>query len=104
MNDTAAVAAYLNGVEAGRFQGYADGRADGYRDGYIAGRLDGHRAGWDHHEDVDRIAFQNYLSEFGGQLGQPSYAELQRIRNDPATHPMKPLKTPAECLATWETP
>jgi hypothetical protein len=103
MNDTSVAAAFLRGVEAGRAEGYAEGHADGYHEGYDAGHLNGSRAGWDAHEEVDRIAFANYLSEFGGQLGQPSYAELRRRRDESARRNTKPLKTPAECLATWET-
>jgi hypothetical protein len=93
MNDT--VAAWLSGLEAGRFQGYQDGRDAGYRDGYAAGMLEGGIIAWRAAEADERRRFA--LAPTAGE----SFAELQRRR---AQHgPAKPVKTPAECLATWST-
>lgn len=104
MNDSSVTAAFLSGIEAGRFQGYEDGRQAGYRDGWRTGYDTGHRRGWDHHEDIDRIAFDNWMSEHGGTLGQPSYAARRAAAEARERAAMKPLKTPAECLASWSTP
>lgn len=98
MHDTSAGAAYLSGLDAGRYQGYQDGRDAGYRDGYADGQLDGGIRAWRAAEADERRRFAT-VTPTG-----PAYAELERIRNDPATHPSKPLKTPAECLATWSRP
>lgn len=93
MDDT--TAAFLSGLDAGRYQGYQDGRDAGYRDGWADGQLDGGLRAWRAAEADERARFARTPPT------GPSYAELTRIRN--AT-PSKPLKTPAECLATWRTP
>lgn len=95
MNDSSVAAAYLSGVEAGRFQGHEAGRDSGYRDGYQDGLLEGGILAWRAAEADERARFATTPP------AGTSYAELTRIRN--AT-PSKPLKTPAECLATWSTP
>lgn len=96
MNDSRLAAAYLNGLEAGRFQGYQDGRNAGYRDGYEVGHADGALAGWRAAEADERRRFALRPPPAG-----PSYNELRSRRTN--YPPAKPVKTPAECLATWET-
>ncbi|WP_454853259.1 hypothetical protein [Promicromonospora soli] len=89
---------FVNGLDAGRFQGYQDGREGGYRDGYAAGHADGALAAWRAAEADER---RRFAIAPGRDIG-PSFAELQKRRNDYG--PAKPLKTPAECLATWGQP
>lgn len=94
MNDTVA-AAWLSGLEAGRFQGFEDGRQAGYRDGYAAGMLEGGILAWRAAEADERRRFAIVTPP------RESFAELERRRQ---YGPAKPVPTPAECLATWSTP
>jgi hypothetical protein len=88
-----APAPHLEGFDAGRLQGWLEGRQAGYRLGYDEGRTAGIREGWLAAGEDERQRFA-IVPTVG-----TSHAELQRIR---AEHgPVKPLKTPAECLATW---
>lgn len=92
---------HLRGFDAGRLQGWLEGRLAGYGLGYGEGVAAGRVEGWVALEEVDRVAFENYLSEFGGVLGQASYAELVRVRAAMGDAAVRPVRSPAECLESW---
>lgn len=103
MNDTSVAAAFLSGLEAGRFQGYQDGRNHGFRDGYDEGHLAGMRKGWAACDAHAAARYDELRAIYGHPTPGESFTERRRRQRERELKLAKPLKTPAECLATWET-
>lgn len=87
------IAAWLHGYTTGRDVGRHDGRAVGFAEGYDAGHADGIPAG-------ARLADLAASAKWAAYLPQ---LRTYRPRTRRPHTEAKPLRTTAQCLASWPT-
>lgn len=89
------IAAWLHGYTTGHNIGFQDGRAAGNAEGYDHGHADGIPAGRRLADDEAAAKWHAYRTWFTTRPNRAVPRPLGEVR---------PLQTPAECLATWTTP